>query len=75
MDGTELNNAGLKMSKFEFSTRLVSFIVAIAMLVVDKGMGLMVTSPSDWYYGILMGYGVAGVSLIDKISGLLGKDK
>lgn len=53
-----------KMSTFELVTRITAIIIAVALLVVDKGFGLMAHDISEMYYAALAGYGIIGNDIV-----------
>lgn len=55
-----------KLSKFELITRIISLVVALGLLVVDKGYGLMAQEISEVYYAALAGYGIIGNDIVRK---------
>lgn len=63
----EINNSKVQTSLFDLSVQVLAIIVFLALLVFDKGLGLMKTPLNDIWYGIIGGFGVGGIDLLKAI--------
>lgn len=55
------------VSRFVRGTQVYALIIVTVLIAVDKGLGLMVTSPSEIYYAVLGAYGLGGTGLVKAI--------
>lgn len=66
-DKEELNDRKVQTSIFDLSIQVLAIALFLALLVFDKGLGLMKSPLSDIWYGIIGGFGVGGIDLLKAI--------
>ena len=56
-----------EVSIFVRGTQVYALVIVTVLVIADKGLGLMVTSPSEIYYAVLGAYGLGGTQLVKAI--------
>ena len=63
----ELNHKADEQSIFGLVIQSIAIILFIALLIADKGMGIMKTPIPDLWYGTIGAFGIGGIDFLKSL--------